>query len=88
MTYPYRQTELLNVLNGMLLNGACINSYDLLCFRRINDIDTNPMYCHTPKFGTTQYSDAFVRHVITSHQANRDLFTQARRQYFDATHES
>ena len=85
-TYPYRQTELIAVVNGMLPDGIHINSYDLLCFRRAHGIDLNPQYSHTPKYGTTQYSDAFAKHLVNCHKEDQEVFTKVREWNFERIH--
>lgn len=85
-TYPYRQTELIEVINGMLPHGVDVNTYDILAVRRIHKIDSDSRYCHTPKFGTPQYSDNFAKWIIDRHKENKDFFTEARQRYYDKTH--
>lgn len=85
-TYPHRQTELVDVLNGMLPEGVDVNSYDILAVRRIHNIDGDPRYCHTPKFGSPQYSDNFAKWIVDRHKENKDFFTEARQKYYDKTH--
>lgn len=85
-TYPYRQTELIEVINGMLPHGVDVNTYDILAVRRIYKIDSDPRYCHTPKFGTPQYSDNFAKWIIDRHKENKDFFREARQRYYDKTH--
>lgn len=85
ITYPYRQKELLEVVNAMLPPGAEVNSYDLLAARRVYGIDDNGRYCHTPKFGSQQYSDEFARWLVSKHKENSNFFAEARRAYYQQT---
>lgn len=85
-TYPYRQTELVNVVNGMLPDGVDINSHDILAVRRVHNIDGDARYCHTPKFGSTQYSDNFAKWIVDRHKENKDFFKEARQKYYEKTH--
>jgi hypothetical protein len=85
-TYPYRQKELLQVVNAMLPNGVHINSYDLHCIRVMYSVDTNIKFCHTPKFATTQYSDACAQWLVQAHKENANVFAEARHWYFEKTH--
>lgn len=85
-TYPHRQTELVDVLNGMLPEGVDVNSYDVLAVRRIYDIDGDSRYCHTPKFSSPQYSDNFAKWIVDRHKENKDFFKEARQKYYDQTH--
>lgn len=85
-TYPYRQTELVEVVNGMLPEGVDVNTYDILAVRRVHDIDGDPRYCHTPKYGSPQYSDNFARWIVNRHKESKDFFAEARQNYYDQTH--
>lgn len=80
-TYPYRQTELIEVVNGMLPNSAEVNTYDILAIRRIHHIDENARYFHQPKFGSPQYSDNFAKWVVSKHKENKNFFTETRESY-------
>ena len=80
-TYPYRQKELIEVVNERLPDGIQVNSHDILCIRRSKGIDEDPQYCHQPKFGSPQYSDAFASWIVHQHRANKGFFEQCRRRY-------
>ncbi len=80
-TYPHRQKELIGVVNGMLPEGVNVTTYDILAVRRVHGIDRDPRYCHTPKFGSPQYSDNFARWVVDRHKENKEFFADARKQY-------
>ena len=85
-TYPHRQTELVEVVNGMLPEGIDVNTYDILAVRRVHGIDGDPRYCHTPKFGSPQYSDNFAKWIVDKHKGNNDFFAEARQKYYDQNH--
>lgn len=85
-TYPHRQTELVDVVNGMLPDGVDVNTYDILAVRRVHGIDGDPRYCHTPKFGSPQYSDNFAKWIVDKHKENKAFFTDARQKYYEQTH--
>jgi hypothetical protein len=85
-TYPYRQTELIEVVNGMLPEGVDVNTYDILAIRRIHEIDGDARYCHTPKFGSSQYSDQFAKWIVDRHKENQNFFKEVREQFYDKTH--
>jgi hypothetical protein len=86
-TYPHRQTELLDVVNGMLPEGIDINTHDILAVRRVHDIDGDARYCHRPKFGSPQYSDDFAKWVVDRHKQNNNFFAEAREKYYEQTHD-
>ena len=80
-THPHRQTELINVVNGMLPEGIAINLYDILAVRRTRGIDGNADYCHKSKFASPQYSDAFAKWIVEEYENHNDFFQEAREKY-------
>ena len=80
-THPHRQTELTNVVNGMLPEGIAINPYDILAVRRTRGIDGNADYCHKSKFASPQYSDAFAKWIVEEYENHNDFFQEARGKY-------
>lgn len=87
-TYPYRQKEFMGKINDMLPDGVNVSTYDILAVRRVHDIDRQPTYCHTPKFGSPQYSDSFATWIVASHKENNEFFAEARSKYHQGTHGS
>lgn len=85
-TYPHRQTELIDVVNGMLPNNVEINTYDVLAVRRTCNIDDDPRFCHTPKFGSPQYSDGFAQWIVEQYKQNNNFFHEAREKHYAQTH--
>jgi hypothetical protein len=85
-TYPHRQTELIDVINGMLPENVEINTYDILAIRRTHNINEDARYCHTPKFGSPQYSDAFAQWIVEQHKQNNNFFQEARQKHYAQTH--
>jgi hypothetical protein len=62
LTHPYRQKELIAEVNSRLPEQRAINAYEFLAVRRTNEID--PDFVHRPRFGTNQYSQAFVDWLV------------------------
>jgi hypothetical protein len=85
-TYPHRQVELIDVINGMLPKNVTINTYDILAVRRTHKIDDDARFCHTPKFGSPQYSDAFAQWIVEQHKQNNNFFQEARKKHYAQTH--
>jgi hypothetical protein len=82
-THPYRQTEVIAETNRRLPEGVEINPYDVLSVRRVHDIseETRPDFTHVPKFGSPQYSDAFVDWLVAEHSRDPEFFVRAKTQY-------
>jgi hypothetical protein len=75
--YPYRAKELMRKL-AELLGDKIATTYDLQVVRKIFDIDRNPNFSHKSKFGTRQYSDAFVEWVLDQFRQDNQFFQKAR----------
>jgi hypothetical protein len=82
-THPYRQTEVIAEANRRLPEGVEINPYDVLSVRRVHEIseETRPEFTHVPKFGSPQYSDAFVDWLVDQHARDPEFFAHAKAQY-------
>jgi hypothetical protein len=87
-SHPYRQKELISEVNRRLPGRARVNSYDILCVRRTHDIDqkTAAQFCHRPKFGYVQYSEAFVDWLIDQQRKDKKFFASARERHYEGTH--
>lgn len=81
-SHPYRQKEVIREVNARL-DGEGVNAFDVLSVRRVHSIteDTRPEFVHVPKFGSPQYSDAFVDWLVGEQQRNSGFFEQAKRAY-------
>jgi hypothetical protein len=78
-THPYRQKELIAEVNRRLPEPQAINAYEFLAVRRTNDID--PDFVHRPRFGTNQYSEAFVEWLVDRIARDREFIARARTAY-------
>lgn len=89
-SHPYRQKELIREVNRRLPGKTSINAYDLRCARSAHAIDekTAPEFCHSPKFGSMQYSDAFVDWLVEQYRRDKAFFTQARKRHYESMHPS
>jgi hypothetical protein len=81
-SHPYRQKEVIREVNARL-DGEGVNAFDVLSVRRVHSIteETRPEFVHVPKFGSPQYSDAFVDWLVGEHQRDQAFFEQAKRTY-------
>jgi hypothetical protein len=77
-TYPYRQKELLAAINKRIGGTCLVNPYDLLCVRRVYEADKRPEFFHQPKFGSPQYSAAFLNWLVENYQKDSAFFIKAR----------
>jgi hypothetical protein len=81
-SHPYRQKEVIREVNKRLGEGA-VNAFDVLSVRRVHQIseDTRPELVHVPKFGSPQYSDAFVDWLVGERQRDQAFFDRAKAAY-------
>jgi hypothetical protein len=81
-SHPYRQKEVIREVNARLGEGA-VNAFDVLSVRRVHAISeaTRPEFVHVPKFGSPQYSDAFVEWLVGEQQRDPRFFEAAKASY-------
>ena len=81
-SHPYRQKEVIREVNVRLGEGT-VNAFDVLSIRRVHAIseETRPEFVHVPKFGSPQYSDAFVDWLAAEYQRDPEFFASAKAKY-------
>lgn len=77
-THPYRQKEMLVMLNNSLGNGRPLVPYDIQCIRQLYEIEKKPQYYYKPKYGTPQYSDHFIQWLLEMYRKNPNFFEDTR----------
>lgn len=82
-THPFRQKELIAEVRKYLSKSIELNSFDVVSVRRVHAIDDRREFAHKPRFGTRQYSQAFVTWLVDQVGRNPDFFLDARRKYKD-----
>ena len=81
-SHPYRQKEVIREVNARL-DGQTVNAFDVLSVRRVHAIteETRPEFVHVPKFGSPQYSDAFVDWLVAEYERDPEFFPRAKTTY-------
>jgi hypothetical protein len=81
-SHPYRQKEVIREVNSRLGEGA-VNAFDVLSVRRVHAVseETRPEFVHVPKFGSPQYSDAFVEWLVAERERDARFFEKAKASY-------
>jgi hypothetical protein len=81
-SHPYRQKEVIREVNVRLGEGT-VNAFDVLSVRRVHAISeaTRPEFVHVPKFGSPQYSDAFVDWLAAEYERDPEFFANAKARY-------
>jgi hypothetical protein len=82
LSHPYRQKEVIAEVNQRL-DGRSVNAFDILSVRRVYAISeaTRPEFVHVPKFGSPQYSDAFVDWLADQDARDPRFFENAKAGY-------
>lgn len=86
ITHPYRQKELIRKVKEKLPKDVVFNSYDVNSLWNAHNIGEHPEFHHTPKFGSTQYSDAYVDWIVSSFNNDREFFKKARARLYELRH--
>jgi EC042_2821-lke REase len=77
LTHPYRQTEVVRTVNERV-GRKLVSGYDLQCVRKVYDVAHRPEFFHQPKFGSPQYSEAFVSWLVSEWQKDAEFFAKAK----------
>jgi hypothetical protein len=81
-THPHRQKEVIKRVNERLKGKKTINTFDILCVRRVHKIDeTKPQFCYKPKFSSPQYSDDFIDWLVKCYEEDPLFFENTREKY-------
>jgi hypothetical protein len=78
-SYPYRQKDLIELVNQKIPKTSQINSFDILCVRRAHGIDGDKQYFYKSHFASPQYSEAFANWIIQQHTADPKFFKRSRK---------
>jgi hypothetical protein len=81
-SHPYRQKEVIREVNARLAD-VTVNAFDVLSVRRVHAVseETRPEFVHVPKFGSPQYSDAFVDWLVGEYGRDPGFFSRAKAGY-------
>ncbi|MDZ7693967.1 MAG: hypothetical protein U5K69_23090 [Balneolaceae bacterium] len=83
VTHPYRQTELIDIVNDKLNGRHEINSYDIQSIKNVHDVAKESRFVHNPKFGASQYSEEFADWIVEKFEENPDFFKRAREEMYE-----
>ncbi|MFL6205121.1 MAG: helix-turn-helix domain-containing protein [Acidimicrobiales bacterium] len=77
VTHPYRQKELVEVLNRQA-GRQIATAFDVQCVRRVHRTDTRADFFHRPKFGSPQYSESYLAWLLAQWQRDPQFFEKAK----------
>lgn len=80
-THPFRAKEAVAEIRRRLPDHVRFNGHDLVCIRRVHNLERNEEYIHNPKFGSMQYSQSFVDWVVSKYNRDEEFFDTARHEY-------
>lgn len=88
-TYPYRQKEVLELLNQKLNIEKKITTWDFQCIRKVFRIDeSKPDFFGKSKFGPLQYSNSFVNWLVEQYKNDQLFFEKTREKFKNGKNES
>lgn len=86
-THPYRQGDVINLVNEAISGRGQINSYDIQCVRQLYEIADDDTLCHRSKFSlTSQYTQKFVDWLIEKFNKDKRFFARLRKEAYDRRH--
>ena len=77
VTHPYRQKELVEALNRQA-GRPIATAFEIQCVRRVHRTDLRDDFFHRPKFGSPQYSEKYVRWLLSQYERDPDFFEKAK----------
>lgn len=77
-THPYRQKEALVEINRRIDGKGQINAFDIQLVRRLFKAEEDPNLVYKPKFGTFQYSPAFIDWLVQEFEKQPNFFQRLR----------
>lgn len=80
-THPYRQKELVKEVNMRLAGKRTINMHDVICIRRVYEVQKQISFCYTQNFASPRYSQQFADWIVAQHEINSAFFEETRAQY-------
>jgi hypothetical protein len=80
-THPYRQKEVVREVNVRLSGRKAINSHDLVCIRRVFEVQKDIVRCYTQNFASPRYSQQFVDWIVERFESDPTFFEETRSKY-------
>ena len=80
-THPFRQKEVVREVNTRLRGQRFINSHDVVCIRRVFEIQREIVFCYTQNFASPRYSEKFVDWIVRQYASDPQFFDKTRAAY-------
>jgi len=82
ISHPYRFTDVIRKINKRIKDYE-INQYHLNSINKVYSIKNNDVFCHNPKFGTAQYSTAYINWIFEQYEKDREFFNKTNQKYYE-----
>ena len=80
-THPYRQKDVVKLVNERLTGRKTITSYYIVCIRRVFNIHKDIKYCYTMSYASPRYNEAFVNWIIEQYENNNHFFEEIKEKF-------
>jgi len=80
-THPHRQKEVVREVNIRLNGKRVINSHDIVCIRRVFEIQKEITFCYTQNFASPRYTQQFVEWIVEKYNASHTFFEDTREKF-------
>ncbi|OQZ07411.1 MAG: hypothetical protein B6D36_00040 [Planctomycetes bacterium UTPLA1] len=80
-THPHRQKEVVKEVNARLAGKRSINMHDIICIRRVYEVQKQIGFCYTQNYASPRYSQQFVDWIVAQYEGNNDFFELTRARF-------
>lgn len=80
-THPHRQKELVKDVNARLGGKRTINMHDIICIRRVYEVQKQIRFCYTQNYASPRYSQQFADWIVAQYENNGCFFEETRTKY-------
>jgi hypothetical protein len=79
-THTFRRNEVVLRLREHLPANLVFNFCDVYAIRKVYGVDENSEFYFKPKFGSAQYSDVFIKWILSRYKEDNEFFAKTRAQ--------
>jgi hypothetical protein len=80
-THPYRANDVENLVNERLDEKIPFNRHDIICMKKVYNLEHKPEFCYKSKFWAPRYSELYVEWIVKQATRNQDFFKNIRAKY-------
>jgi len=75
--WPYRQKEVVELVNQALPANKQVRPYEIMCVRKVHNTDQLEEFTLKQSHASNKYSDQFVKWLIEQYRKDKDFFDRA-----------